>query len=343
MTHTLQALAPVEAPPSPGRRHGQARRLVNTRALDHRAWLAIRQSGIGSSDAAAAVGLNPYQSPLALWMEKTGRAQPEPPASSEDRLQCPMHWGTILEPIVAEHYAQHTGRRVRRVNAILQHTEHTWMLANLDREVVGSDDVQILECKTAGMYGAKLWQSGVPEYVQLQVMHQLAVTGHQAADVAVLIAGQQLEIHRIERDEVMIEQLIALEAQFWRYVEEDVPPPADASDSAGQALRQLYPRDSGQTVDFSDDAHLCKVFARLQRIRDELAQRGQEEAQLRHTLQQAMGEATVAKFPSGMVRWKQTAPVKRLNSQALKAEHPDLVAAYQKESPGTRRFVMLDS
>ncbi|MFW2132535.1 YqaJ viral recombinase family protein [Ectothiorhodospira haloalkaliphila] len=343
MSQTQQAFCPAQETLSPGRRHGQARRLVNTRALDHRAWLAIRQSGIGSSDAAAAVGLNPYQSPLTLWMEKTGRGASESSDRRQDRLQCPLHWGTVLEPIVAEHYAQHTGRKVRRVNAILQHTEHSWMLANLDREVVGSEDVQILECKTAGMHGAKLWQYGVPEYVQLQVMHQLAVTGHQAADVAVLIAGQQLEIHRIERDEAMIEQLIALEAQFWRSVEQDVPPPADASDSAGQALRRLYPRDSGQTVDFSDDADLCEVFARLQRVRDELAQRGQEEAQLRHTLQQAMGEATVAQFPTGRVRWKQTAPVNRLNTQALKADHPDLVAAYQKESPGQRRFVMLDS
>lgn len=55
----------------------------------------------------------------------------------------------------------------------------------------------------------------MPEYVQLQVMHQLAVTGKQAADVAVLLGGQHLEIHRIERDESMIARLIDLERLFW--------------------------------------------------------------------------------------------------------------------------------
>ena len=40
-------------------------------------------------------------------------------------------------------------------------------------------------------------------------MHQLAVTGKQAADVAVLIGGQELQVFRIERDEALIEQLIA--------------------------------------------------------------------------------------------------------------------------------------
>ena len=61
-------------PASPPRRYReQARRLVDTRALDRKAWLSIRQSGIGSSDAAAAVGLHPYKSQLELWMDKTGR------------------------------------------------------------------------------------------------------------------------------------------------------------------------------------------------------------------------------------------------------------------------------
>jgi predicted phage-related endonuclease len=40
-----------------------------------------------------------------------------------------------------------------------------------------------------GINGARLWKEGVPEYVELQVMHQLAVTGKRAADVAVLLGG----------------------------------------------------------------------------------------------------------------------------------------------------------
>lgn len=102
-----------------------------------------------------------------------------------------LHWARVLDPIVAEQYALRTGNKVRRVNAILQHPTHPWMLANLDREVVGDSEVQMLECKTARINGAKLWRNGVPEYVQ--VMHQLAVTEQQAADVAVLISGQKLE------------------------------------------------------------------------------------------------------------------------------------------------------
>lgn len=326
--------------PPPRRYRDQARRLVDTRALERTAWLSIRQSGIGSSDAAAAVGLHPYKSPLELWMEKTGRQPGNAEPNHDDKLTSPLHWGQVLEPIVAEHYARHTGHRVQRVNAILQHVEHPWMLANLDREIVGNDAVQILECKTAGLFGAKLWKDGVPEYVQLQVMHQLAVTGQYAADVAVLLGGHELQIHRIERDEVMIQQLIALERQFWDHVENDTPPPADGSDSADHALRALFPHDDGETVDLSSDITLSQAFSDLQRVRQTLDDAKKEEAKLKHKLQQAMGTATVATFNSGSLSWKQTASVKRLDTKALQKDHPGLCADYLKAYPGSRRFVV---
>lgn len=153
-----------------------ALKLVKTIELSRAHWLEVRKTGIGGSDAAAAVGLNPYKSLPELWMEKTGKVaellKPDPNDTTE-----PVYWGTWLEPIVAAAYTQQTGHRVRKVNAVLRHPAIDFMLANLDREVIGVPDVQILECQTAGLFGARHWQDGVPEYVQIQVQHQLAVTG----------------------------------------------------------------------------------------------------------------------------------------------------------------------
>ncbi len=129
-------------------------RLISTKGLSRNEWLAVRKQGIGGSDAAAAVGLNPYQSQLELWMIKTGRFSENSPDESETKLDIDskMYWGQVLEPIVAQHYTKVTGRKVRKVNAILQHadSDKSWMLANIDYRVVGSDEVQLLECKTAG-------------------------------------------------------------------------------------------------------------------------------------------------------------------------------------------------
>ncbi|EJL72249.1 putative phage-type endonuclease [Variovorax sp. CF313] len=323
---------------SPAKRR-PALKLVRTQDLSRTQWLDIRKGGIGSSDAAAAVGLHPYKSPLQLWMEKTGRDALLPKVDPDDATS-PMYWGTLLEPIVAAHYTRRTGLRVRRINAVLQHPVHPWMLANIDREVVGSPDVQILECKTAGYHGARLWEDGVPEYVQLQVLHQLAVTGKPAADVAVLICGQELRIHRIERDETMIVQLVELEKRFWRFVETDTAPPADGSESAGLALRALWPRDNGKTADFKGDMEMSSAFSDLLALRQILTDAIAREAQVKQRIQQRMGEATTARFDAGEVRWKRSKDSTSVDVDRLLVDQPGLAGAYSMPRPGSRRFTV---
>ena len=318
-----------------------ALRLVGTKQLPREDWLAVRKGGIGSSDAAAAVGLNPYKSQLELWLEKTGRDASLPKIDPQDE-ESPAYWGNILEPIVAWHYSKRSNNRVRRINAVLQHPDPKlpWMLANIDREVIGTDDVQILECKTAGINGARLWKEGVPEYVQLQVMHQLAVTGKQAADVAVLLGGQHLEIHRIERDASMIARLIDLERLFWDYVVSDTPPPADGTASAEAALRCLYPEDNGQTLDFSQHTELATTYLELKAIRQSIALQGTREAQLKQVLQQAMGAATRAEFAEGYISWKKSKDSIGLDVEQMLKDKPYLQARYSKTREGSRRFLI---
>jgi len=318
-----------------------ALRLVSTKSLPRDDWLAIRKQGIGSSDAAAAVGLDPYKSPLELWLEKTGRDLALPKLDPHDEAS-PAYWGNILEPIVAAHYTKRTGNRVRRINAVLQHPDPSlsWMLANIDREVTGAGDVQILECKTAGINGARLWKDGIPEYVQLQVHHQLAVTGKHAADVAVLLGGQHLEIHRIVRDETLLSRLIALEYKFWRHVESDTPPPADGSESAELSLRCLYPADTGQKLDFTFDSTLSACFADLLAVRQSIAEQEKLEAQLKQRLQQAMGEASEAQFETGRASWKKSKDSEVLDITRLLAENPEFRERYATTKPGSRRFLI---
>ena len=307
-------------------------RLVSTKGMNREQWLRVRKNGIGSSDAAAAVGLNPYQSQLELWLIKTGRDDALPKLDPNDDTS-PMYWGTVLEPFVAEHYTRHTCNRVRRINAVLQHPDpdKAWMLANIDREVIGAPDVQILECKTAGEFGSRLWRDGVPEYIQVQVQHQLAVTGKQAADVCVLLCGQEVRVHRIERDEEVIAQLI---------VETDTPPPADGSDSATLALQCLYPRDSGNTIDLSGDAEMSQVFADLLAAREALDANSKAEAHFKQKIQERMGDASRAKFDAGTVSWKRSKDSTGLDVARLLNDQPDLLCQYPLVKAGSRRFLI---
>ncbi|AXB03276.1 MULTISPECIES: YqaJ viral recombinase family nuclease [Aeromonas] len=317
-------------------KYGQATRLASTTDLPREQWLAIRKLGIGSSDAAVAVGLSPYRCPLSLWLEKTGRKEPDDISHKEAVL-----WGIELEPVLAQVYAKRTGNRVRRVNAVLQHPEHLFMLANLDREVVGHPDGPgILEIKTASYHSAPQWEEGVPVAYQCQVLHQLAVTGHAWAEVAVLIGGQDFRIYRIERDEEKIRDLTEREAQFWHQVTSDQQPEPDGSKDAGSALAWLFPRDDGETVDLSDSPEFNQLFEELLHLREHKEEVELRESQIKQRLQATLGEATAGLFADGKITWKRSKDRLAPDLDRLGQDHPDLLSHYVKPVPGSRRFTI---
>ncbi|MGU5537348.1 YqaJ viral recombinase family nuclease [Aeromonas caviae] len=252
-----------------------------------------------------------------------------------------MLWGVELEPVLAQVYTKRTGYKVRRVNAVLQHPEHTFMLANLDREVVGHPDGPgILEIKTASYHSAPQWEEGVPVAYQCQVLHQLAVTGHAWAEVAVLIGGQDFRIYRIERDEEKIGDLIRREAHFWQQVRQDWQPEPDGSSDAAAALGWLFPRDDGQTVDLSDSPEFNQLFGQLLQLREQKEVVEQQESLIKQRLQATLGEATAGLFANGKITWKRSKDRLAPDLERLGQDHPDLLSHYVKPVPGVRRFTI---
>lgn len=323
------------------------KRLVNTKQLSREDWLELRRQGIGSSDAAAACGIHPYLSMLELWMIKTGRISSNIDASNNNGIDgySPLYWGNTLEPMVAKYYQEHTGNKVRRVNAVLQHPDpdKVFMLANLDYAITTNDEVQILECKTAGEHGAKLWRDGVPLYVTCQVQHQLAVTGKQAAHICVLLCGHEAKIYKVERDDRLIESIIEHERLFWQYVETDTPPIPDHSESAARVLKQLYPTAKPSSkVDLREDAGANKLFEQLLSYRDYMQELEERHDQVKHQLQTLIADNEVAVFDKGAISWKRSKDSVGLDSKAVIKAHPELLAQFGKTKQGSRRFVILD-
>ena len=332
-------LQTVINPLTTAKRATSAKRLVNTKDMAYQDWLEVRKQGIGSSDASTACGLNPYMSMLELWLIKTGRQA----QSIEDESSgvAPLYWGKQLEPLVAEYYSMHTNNKVRRVNAVLQHPDPDkyFMLANLDYAVVGSDEVQILECKTAGEHGAKLWRDGVPLYVLCQVQHQLAVTGKKAAHICVLICGHETRIFKVTRSESVIQHIVNAERYFWECVEKDIPPEADASESAAKALQLLYPEHVPlSTTDLSEDESANQQFEQLLQARSQIEKHQEQFDLLKHQLQAKMQQAERATFKAGSVTWKKAKDSVSLDSKALLKSHPEYLSQFPHSKQGTRRF-----
>lgn len=200
---------------------------------DHQKWLQTRNAGIGGSDASVIVGLNPYKSPYQLWLEKTGQAE-APDLSGNQRI----YWGVKNEPNVADWFMETTGKKVRKLGT-LRSRAHPFMLANVDRAVMGEEAG--LEIKTAGVSQAKKWKGDeIPDAYYCQCLHYLAVTGAARWYIAVLIGGNEALYKTVERNEEDIKALIQAEADFWHLVETNTPPPVDGSASCSAALSERF-------------------------------------------------------------------------------------------------------
>jgi len=221
---------------------------IKLKAEDRLAWLQARLSGIGASDAAAAVGLSPYKTPMQLWAEKTGKAG-VPQEETE-----PMKWGHRLQRVVADAFAEETARNVHDPGefTIFEHHREPYLIATLDyiqtirsstmlpEKYEPEDDVAIvqvpsrmgvLEVKTAGYSKRDEWADAPPLHYIVQLQHQLMVTRLPFGSIAALIGGQRFVWQDIPADE---EFQIRLEYQlmrFWEYVQRDEPPPALAADN----------------------------------------------------------------------------------------------------------------
>ena len=208
--------------------------------LSYADWLAVRRSGIGGSDVAAAIGLSPWKSPIELWEEKVlGKTQPKNDNDS-------MLWGRLLEPLIRGEFSRRSGLAVQPLRSMLQHPVHKFMLANLDGLVL--DPVRgpgVLEIKTASAFKQAEWDDNrCPDVYQLQVQHYLEVTGLPYAVIVVLIGGNSLRWLTVEPDRELTENLIELERRFWQQVVTQTPPPVDGCVACTELLARKYPASS---------------------------------------------------------------------------------------------------
>jgi putative phage-type endonuclease len=260
--------------------------------------LEERRSGIGGSDAAVILGINPYKDIYELYLDKLG-ALPEDFDTGE-HLKESRYWGSVLEQPVCDRYAEETGYKVQKANQLIRSKEHPFMLANIDRKVVGEDRRIGFEAKTAARPDG--WgESGsdeIPPYIMCQVQHYLAVTGYDLWDLGVLIGNRDYRQYRIRPIESIISQLVEAEEEFWDRVTAQLPPePQWQSAATTRLLKELYPGTNGQVIE------LPEIAQSYQDVQDDAAaQRLVYEkvvAGTKNRLAMLMGEASVGLLPDG--------------------------------------------
>lgn len=202
----------------------------DTRTLQRPAWLSLRRQGLGSSDAAPAMGMSPWVSQYTVFAEKRGLLAELP--DNERFLWGRLHEENILNESHRRGWT--AGNPIRAL--MVRSKEHPWMLANPD----GLTEREVVESKTADAWDEKRWEAGVPDHYTIQAMHSMIVTGRRRAILPVLFGGNNLRCFDVDWDERLVASIVEGGRRMWQRILDNDPPDPDGSESTMDTLREIY-------------------------------------------------------------------------------------------------------
>lgn len=298
---------------------------------DEEGWLKARTRGIGGSDVGAICGVSPFTSARQIYLNKTGQFQDalKPNDAAKER----MHFGHMLEPIVADEYSQRTGNKVIAVNATLVHKDHPWALANVDRLIVDDDGrpVGILECKTTSEYMNEEWESGeiLMSYIY-QLNWYLWILGLEKGAFACLVGGNKFYYYDVFRNDELLENTIIPAAEkFWfENVLALKEPEMQATDTDfANSIYSTVVKNSEITLLDDETNELARtVFDCKAKIKE--LEKIMAEAQNR--IKDRLQDNEIGYTKDYTIKWSPRSQV-RVDTDKLKTEFPEIYAQVQKK------------
>lgn len=298
---------------------------------DEEGWLKARTRGIGGSDVGAICGVSPFTSARQIYLNKTGQFQDalKPNDAAKER----MHFGHMLEPIVADEYSQRTGNKVIAVNATLVHKDHPWALANVDRLIVDDDGrpVGILECKTTSEYMNEEWESGeiLMSYIY-QLNWYLWILGLEKGAFACLVGGNKFYYYDVFRNDELLENTIIPAAEkFWfENVLALKEPEMQATDTDfANSIYSTVVKNSEITLPDDETNELARtVFDCKTKIKE--LEKIMAEAQNR--IKDRLQDNEIGYTKDYTIKWSPRSQV-RVDTDKLKTEFPEIYTQVQKK------------
>lgn len=265
-----------------------------TAGMSNEEWLRLRKTGIGGSDAGSICGVNPFGSPMKVYYDKTS-------SNVEELDNEAVRQGHDLEDYVAQRFMEATGLKVRRSNFMYRSTEYPFMIADVDRLVVGEDAG--LECKTASAYNTDKWKDGnIPLHYIMQCYHYMAVTGKRTWYIAAVILGREFTYRKLVWDDDLIAQMISVEKNFWEnHVLPRVLPSPDGSDICNDILNEYFHsarKGSSIKLDGFDDK-----LKRRAEIMEQIEQLKQEQGMIEQEVKLYMKDNEYASSGNYRISW----------------------------------------
>lgn len=310
------------------------------------ALIADRSQFLGGSDAAAVMGVSPWNTPVELWMQKTGRKPRDIPDAQRQRI---YDRGHKLEPFIREMVIDKLvdlGLRVELVatNERYRDPEFPFLSCEIDFELrlwgpmeINDDEVvfdgELINCdaKSVTGFARKKWglenTEDVPIEYAAQFMHGLMVSPGQrpCCLVAALRSFDDVDIFWTMRDEETIAAMRPKLVSFWvDHVLADVAPdPLTFND-----IKALFPLDNGLAVEATQE--IADKVAQLAQIKAQIKTWEESEEALKFEVAEYISPHTRLTFEGrDLLTWKGQNDT-RLDTTAFKEAHPEMFSEFTR-------------
>ncbi|HQT90953.1 MAG TPA: YqaJ viral recombinase family protein [Candidatus Kryptobacter bacterium] len=295
--------------------------------LSTREYRMLEKHGLGSSDAAAIMGLTERPSAADVYLRFiNGR-------TNEDNIY--MRAGRAMEPVILQEYAEQSKKILTLEDVIYIHPKYDFLVTKPD----ALTDDSYVEAKLTtheDNYGAE-GTDAVPDYVFCQVQHGMEVTGKDYAEIPVIIWTRWLmefRLYAVARSNIIIPQMLELEKKFWEHnILGKIPPEPKTLDDA----RKLWP--SSQMKSIEADSETVDAITELKELKQEIKEAERRKDFLELQVKTKMKDAEALRFSEMLLAtWKSNA-VKRIDVKRLKDEKPEIAEEFTKETE-ERRFLV---
>ena len=298
------------------------------RPKDREEWLKHREQGIGSSEVATIVGLNPWETPYQLWRRKLGMDPPKPENFA-------MKAGHYLEDAVAQFWHDETGQDIIKASAgdwLIVDNDRPFMRVSPDRTYWLADmprnnaNKGILECKTTQM---SIDPDDIPKHWFCQLQYQLGVAGYERGSLAWLCSGREFGYKNLAFVPDFFAWLVEEVERFWVDCIQGRQEPSAAN--VEDVILKYSRHTDGKIIEVDDN--IFAAYQDLKAVRFELNELEARKAELEDKIKMGFGDAEAISYGGQTIAtWKATKPSKKFDAKTYQAEHADLCAPYMVET-----------
>lgn len=300
-------------------------------------WLEIRKNGIGSSEVATIVGLNPWETPYQLWRRKVGLDEPIPENAS-------MRNGHHLEDAVSKMWNDATGREIIKRSAIdwiIRDNDRPFLQVSPDRtywlgESRSPEAKGILEIKTTRM---KVDPEDLPKYWFAQVQYQLGVAGYTQGSLAWLSAGMGFDFGY--QDLKLVPDFYGwLVEETERFYQDNIIGKKEPNAVNVKDIVLKYNRHTDKKIiECSDE--VFEAYQQLKDVKKEIKALEEKQEDYEAKIKMAFADAEALSYGGDTIAtFKAPKASNKFDYKTFQAEHPDLAKPYMQVTQGARRLLL---